>query len=92
MFTRKVYFLETIFFLLDEGGNIVILSKGNKKNTWLKQRKIITILTLSLPCQFEINNRGISLSKYHSCTIVFELKMVSRKTIYSKLPINNSSY
>ena len=92
MFTRKVYFLETIFFLLDEGGNIVILSKGNKKNTWLKQRKIITILTLSLPCQFEINNRGISLWKYHSCTIVFELKMVSRKTIYSKLPINNSSY
>ena len=92
MFTRKVYFLETIFFLLDEGGNIVILSKGNKKNTWLKQRKTITILTLSLPCQFEINNRGISLRKYHSCTIVFELKMVSRKTIYSKLPINNSSY
>ena len=31
MFTRKVYFLETIFFLLDEGGNIVILSKGNNK-------------------------------------------------------------
>ena len=31
MFKRKVYFLETIIFLLDEGGNIVILSKGNKK-------------------------------------------------------------